>query len=291
MPNSRNRRQKTIAKKKQTKSVNTVQKSNKTNEETMTFRWGESYTSLLLGIIVVIIGILFVVSFARMQHVKQVTTIATNLLSSTQIPLHATTKPKPASQRVIVTQEISPQKTVIHGTTFGTITKQLSQEPTKPPKLIPTTTSTPMQQTSTKPLAGQQIYTVVAGDDLWHIAEKFYHSGYNYSDIVRANKLENPGLLFSGMKLVIPQTITPEPQTITPTPTVVIQNTPSSQKISKQNGSAITGKTYTVQKDDDLWDIAIRAYGNGYRWTEIARVNNLSEPSKIFSGNVLTIPR
>ncbi|MFI5265695.1 MAG: LysM peptidoglycan-binding domain-containing protein [Candidatus Levyibacteriota bacterium] len=53
----------------------------------------------------------------------------------------------------------------------------------------------------------------------------------------------------------------------------------------------ITGKTYTVKAGDDLWNIAVRAYGDGYKWVDIARVNNLSNPNLIFSDNVLVIPR
>ncbi len=287
MPNSR-RRQKTVAKKRSVKTVTPVQKTNKNTVQPPTFRWGESYTSLLLGIIVVIIGILFVVSFARMQHVKQVTSIATNIMSSTPVPLHATTSPTPMGQQMTVAP------TNVQGSALGSLTKRQTSTPTvqltNTP--LPTTkpTAIPTQQLSMKPVNGQQVYTVAPGDDLWHIAEKFYHSGYNYNDIVRVNKLENPSLLYSGMTLVIPQQITPEPQTVTPTPTLVAQNS-ASQQVTQQNGYAITGTTYTIQKDDDLWNIAVRAYGNGYRWTDIAKANNLTEPSKIFSGNVLTIPR
>ncbi|PIZ97158.1 MAG: lectin, partial [Candidatus Levybacteria bacterium CG_4_10_14_0_2_um_filter_35_8] len=38
-------------------------------------------------------------------------------------------------------------------------------------------------------------------------------------------------------------------------------------------------------------NIAVRAYGDGYRWVDIARANGLENPDLIFSGNVLKIPR
>ena len=36
-------------------------------------------------------------------------------------------------------------------------------------------------------------YKVQKGDDLWHIAEKYYKSGYNYVDIIKENKLKDDG--------------------------------------------------------------------------------------------------
>jgi putative chitinase len=53
----------------------------------------------------------------------------------------------------------------------------------------------------------------------------------------------------------------------------------------------ITDSTYTVAKGDNLWDIAVRAYGDGYKWTDIARANNLSNPGSIYSGDTLKLPR
>lgn len=44
-------------------------------------------------------------------------------------------------------------------------------------------------------------------------------------------------------------------------------------------------------KGDHLWGIAVRAYGDGYKWVEIARENNLVNPNLIHPGNVLSLPR
>jgi len=119
-------------------------------------------------------------------------------------------------------------------------------------------------------------YTVKQGDYLWAIAEKVYGSGYNWVDLASANKLENPGILYAGTKLIIPD-VKPKMVTV--------------QKNPVQNSNPITGSSYTVVKGDYLWDIAVRAYGDGYKWTEIAKANNLVNPSLIFSGNVLRLPR
>jgi putative chitinase len=119
-------------------------------------------------------------------------------------------------------------------------------------------------------------YTVQSGDYLWSIAEKIYGSGYNWVDLANANKLENPGVIYAGTKLVVPNVA---PKTLT------VQVKPA------QVQNPITGSTYTVAKGDFLWDIAVRAYGDGYRWVDIAKVNNLANPSLIFSGNILQLPR
>lgn len=261
MPNSK--RRKSVAYKK----VEGSPSSSKVSNQSSTFRWGESYTSLLLGIIVVIIGILFVVSLARTQHIKQVTSIATNIISPTLVPLHISNTPTPAL----------PTATPTALTTKAVPTKTIMQ---------PTTAPTAQQTVQQK--NGQRVYTVHPGDDLWHISEKYYNSGYNYMDIARANNLDNPSMLFTGMKLIIPQTqqITPEPQTTTPTVTQVIAQQPI------QSGeSTIQSSTYTIQKGDNLWSIAVRAYNNGYKWTDIAQANSLTNPDLIHSGNILKIPR
>ncbi len=195
--------------------------------------WSQSYTSLLFGIIVVIVGVLFVVSLVRNQSMHQQTSSI-----STQIPSPTLTPPSP----------------------------------------------TP--------------YIVQTGDNLWDIAVTVYHNGYQWPQIAKANNLTNPSVINQGQTLVIPSlSPTPTPQasassfanmTISPTPTV----TPMSpQAVSPTTPQAITGGEYIVQKGDDLWDIAVRAYGDGYRWTDIAKANNLANPRLIFSGNVLTIPR
>lgn len=120
-------------------------------------------------------------------------------------------------------------------------------------------------------------YVVKEGDNLWKIAEAFYKSGYNWVDIAKANNLANPGDIFSGNKLTIPD-VAPKQittgditaaQTATPAPTI---------------------KEYTVKPGDSLWKIAVSTYGSGYKWVDIARANSLTNPDIIHSGNVLRLP-
>ena len=196
------------------------------------FKWGESYTSLLLGIFVVIIIALFIISFVRNRG---------SLDEGNQ-------------------SQISSDKT------------EAQSEDTEKKEGSGASSQRP------------QLYTVVAGDDLWKIAQRLYKSGYNWVDIARVNNLKNPDMLVIGTKLKIPDV----------KPVSIDKNTSIDKAgaMKKINGSiSIKESSYSVKKGDYLWDIAVRAYGDGYKWVEIARANKLVNPNYIHSGNVLKIPR
>ncbi len=193
-----------------------VKQSNPTLDKVNGFwsqiKWGESYTSLFLGAVVIIVALFLVFSFLKSKNLS-----------------------REQSSSSSATSQLEVQKK-------------------------------PMPKT----------YVVKQGDDLWHIAENIYGSGYNWVDLAAANKLENPGLVFVGAKLSIPDVKAKE---VTNTEVVV------------QNNKPITATSYTVVKGDYLWEIAVRAYGDGYKWVEIAKANNLVNPDVIHSGNVLKLPR
>lgn len=48
-------------------------------------------------------------------------------------------------------------------------------------------------------------------------------------------------------------------------------------------------KTYTVQPGDTLWAIAKRELNDGSKYSEIARLNNISNPNLIYPGQVLKL--
>ena len=153
--------------------------------------WGESYTSLILGLIVVVAVSFLVIIFSKHHPIQDVSSTHTENLVQ---PIEPTVK-----------------------------------------------------------LNENQTYTVKPGDDLWSISEKIYKSGYNWVDIASANNLEDPGLIFSGMKLKIPN-VAPK-----------IVKIPTDQTQMSSNKNAITNDTYTIEEGDNLWDIAVRAYGDGFR--------------------------
>lgn len=187
------------------------------------YRFAESYVSLLMGVVVIVVAVLFVVSLIRAtHHIKDTSSVAIG------------------------------------------------------PTITPTAT-----QAANQIAPRANVYVVQSGDDLWHISEKVYGSGYNWVDIAKANNLTDPGTIFSGNKLVLPD-VKPTPVAVSPSPT---------KQDVEQQPTIIQGNSYTVIAGDNLWDIAVRVYNNGYRWVDIAEANNLTNPGIIHSGNVLKLPR
>ncbi|OGM16572.1 hypothetical protein A2V55_00025 [Candidatus Woesebacteria bacterium RBG_19FT_COMBO_37_29] len=140
---------------------------------------------------------------------------------------------------------------------------------------------TETQQQANTPTIGTS-HIVKEGDSLWSIAQAAYGSGYNWVDIARENNINNPNQIEAGATLQIPD-VTPKIST------VAAKNTNTENVSTATN--PISGATYTVEKGDYLWEIAVRAYGDGYKWVEIAKENDLKNPNLIHSGNVLTLPR
>lgn len=144
----------------------------------------------------------------------------------------------------------------------------------------------------------EKTHTVTSGESLWTIAEKYYGDGFAWTKIVEANNLANANDIEEGQVLVIPETtevlaeasVSP---TVTPAPTATPQPDLSADKaeVDQPLAETITADTYTVVHGDNLWDISVKVYGDGYRWTDIARANKLANPSVIHAGNVLTLPR
>lgn len=117
-------------------------------------------------------------------------------------------------------------------------------------------------------------HEVKSGETLWVISEKYYKSGYNWVDIRTANKLANADVITAGTVLTIPNV-----KPILPTGQVSATSVDT------------TVNSYTVKAGDSLWNIAREMYGDGYKWSEIAKNNSLVNPNIIHPGNVLKIPR
>src|SRR5258706_6159754 len=117
-----------------------ARKSNKTSLENYfsQIKLGESYTSLFLGAVVVIVARVLAFAFLRSKNFKL------------DLNINSTSTVKP--------------------------------------------TQTPSANRMPK------TYVVKEGDDLWHVSEKIYGSGYNWVDLASSNSLQNPSVLYVGTK-------------------------------------------------------------------------------------------
>ncbi|MFA5828134.1 MAG: LysM peptidoglycan-binding domain-containing protein [Candidatus Shapirobacteria bacterium] len=58
---------------------------------------------------------------------------------------------------------------------------------------------------------------------------------------------------------------------------------PTETKVKNEEG----GRYYKVENGDNLWDIAVKIYGNGHKWVEIAKRNNLADANLLSVGQEL----
>ena len=117
-------------------------------------------------------------------------------------------------------------------------------------------------------------YTVEKGDSLWKIAEKKYNDGYAWTKIAKENNLKNVSIIYVGQKLKMP----------------IIEATITA--LTNEVNKIEMGE-YKVVRNDNLWRIAVRAYGDGYKWTNIWQENKakLNSPNLLEIGMILTIPK
>jgi nucleoid-associated protein YgaU len=156
------------------------------------------------------------------------------------------------------------------------------------------TEATTQGQTGASGTTGKGTYTVQAGDTLWSIAEKSYNDGFKWTEIQKANSLSS-NTVEVGQKLILPEitgaSTSSQPVAAGSTgPTGTGNVAVATGTKEGQTLSASTDKSYTVVRGDSLWTIAVKQYGNGNRWVDIAKANNLKNPSLIHAGNVFILP-
>ncbi|EKE05337.1 MAG: hypothetical protein ACD_19C00355G0017 [uncultured bacterium] len=60
--------------------------------------------------------------------------------------------------------------------------------------------------------------------------------------------------------------------------------------LSGTNSIELSSKKHKVQKGENLWNIAVKYYGNGFKWVDIATENKLANASIIEIDQELVIP-
>lgn len=181
-------------------------------------------------------------------------------------------------QRLLVRQPAASQPSHAQQPATSTTTT------TKPTPQQPQNTAKPTTNNNHNNVA--KTYTVKSGDTLSKIANQF---GTNYVQLAQINKISNPNRIYVGQVLQLQaQTASttqpaannnstatvnkPAPKPAPTTPTHVNTNTASS--------------SYTVKSGDTLAGIAAQ-YGVSYQ--QLAQVNNIANPNRIYVGQVLRV--
>ena len=135
-----------------------------------------------------------------------------------------------------------------------------------------------------KKVEGGRVYKVVKGDSLWKIAMNKYGNGYAWTEISKVNKLKNPSSLEIGQELIIPDKVMVGDQEL---------NIATLSVDKGDSASLLPGNDYSVVKGDNLWKIAVRAYGDGYQWVKIWQENKSKLPNAngLEIGMILSIPK
>jgi len=76
--------------------------------------------------------------------------------------------------------------------------------PAPEPAAAPAAEAAPPPPPPPPPPPAPRTYTVVSGDTLWAIAERFYGDGNRYPEIAAASGVANPDLIHPGQVLTIP---------------------------------------------------------------------------------------
>jgi LysM repeat protein len=126
-----------------------------------------------------------------------------------------------------------------------------------------------------QPTMTGNVYTVVRGDTLTSVA---LSHGVTIWMLVQANELSNPHIIYAGQKLIIPARET------APAAQDSAASDPN-QTAEEVAPAELTG-TYTVRRGDTLFRIAQQF---GTTVAQLAYLNGITNPSTIYSGQVLVL--
>lgn len=208
---------------KKTKKATTKNTKSSTVKENY-FNFGESYTSLILGIVVVIIASILLISFVR--NSGQVSPIQEDKpdISATSIgPKDEESSEANHSRHTVEAGEglwqIAEER---YGSGYNWVDIARANNISNPDQIVAGVVIVlpdvePKQRTivdavqSARENLAQRAdrieassYTVQEGDTLWSIAERKYGDGFVYAQIVTENRISNPQLIEVGQTIRLP---------------------------------------------------------------------------------------
>ena len=188
------------------------------------FRFGDSYTSLLLGMVVVILAIILVAALFRDRDFSGTSDKGKDISATQTGPLD-----EPRAGATYTVQE---------GDTLWTISEQaykngflweqvaeanklespddiaagmeinIPEAPTTP-TMPPTPTAVPEpsvpQEQKQAEISQGSTYTIREGDTLWDISIRVYGDGYKWPQIAAHNNISNPNLIYVGNTITFPR--------------------------------------------------------------------------------------
>lgn len=102
------------------------------------------------------------------------------------------------------------------------------------------------------------------------------------------------GLLLANYFKNINRTAKTDDQTLS-TATENVQTGTTDSKLAENTNITIQpGTEYTVQKGDSLWKVSVKAYGTGYKWSQIYQQNKKvigSQPNRLLAGTKISLPK
>lgn len=223
---------------------------------------------------------------------------STPLPSNTPLPTNTpiTGDPTPTPEGVVTN---TPQPVIPTNTSQPVVPTNTSEPvvPTNTPVQVVLETSTPRPVGTRAPIGGAfsadfpntLLHIVRRGDTVGRLAVLY---GSSIEAIAAANGLDDRFLIYVGEELSIPVRI-PPPATTTPTATFTPTITPTATATTEigiipvNQAPNTPTSTYTVQRGDTLGRIATR-----FNTTveAFAQINGITNPNRIFVGQVLIIP-
>ena len=150
-------------------------------------------------------------------------------------------------------------------------------ETTRPPDAgtVAGETTAPPAGTGTTP--EPKVHVVEKGNTLWDLGVKYYGDGTKGKLILQANKavIPNPEVLRIGQKLIIPPAVAPPAPAAAPA------------------AAAVAGTKHTLTRNDTLWSLAQKYYGDGAKWKRILQANQdlIKDERSLPVGKTIVIPR